>query len=182
MIHDGAAISEKLIKQIYASVLDVSFAHTGGIIAVVPNFSNLTTTTAQEPTLNKCDDLLDPQDPVLIAKRMQIDASQKIPDSEIKKRMLKRKALLSLVAGREFSRIDRKLRAELISMDGACILSPDGCVCSAGAIIRNDSGSSGGGRSAAAKKLSSNGGMAVKVSTDGYIELFIDYTPIYAIK
>lgn len=90
--------------------------------------------------------------------------------------------MLSLVAGREFSNIDRKLRAELISMDGACILNLDGHVCSAGAIIRNDSGSSGGGRSAAARKLSRNRGMAVKVSTDGYIELFINYSHIYAIK
>lgn len=67
-------------------------------------------------------------------------------------------------------------------MDGACIIDYSGNDCAIGAIIRNDSGSSGGGRSAAAKKLSKFDGFAVKISTDGYIELFINYYPVYAIK
>ena len=52
---------------------------------------------------------------------------------------------------------------------------------SVGSIIQNDKGSSGGGRSAAAKKLSKNG-MAIKISTDGYIETFVNGTKIYSIK
>lgn len=174
-------ISEKLIKQIYASVLDVSFSHTGGIIAVVSDISKLTTKTAS--VLNMCDNLLDNHNPSEIEDYMRaLSGKKRLPPTEIKKRMLKRKTIRSLVGGKKFSALDRKLRTELISMDGACILNFDGDICAVGAIICNDSGSSGGGRSAAAKKLSKYGGVAVKISTDGYIELFANYTPVYAIK
>ena len=110
-----------------------------------------------------------------------LSAYKNIKPQEKKKRMLKRKAIISLLEGKKFQDIDRKLRTELISMDGACILNQKGEVCAIGAIIQNDSGSSGGGRSAAAKKLSTYG-FAVKISTDGYIELFVNYDPVYAVK
>ena len=86
-----------------------------------------------------------------------------------------------LTGGKVFQKLDRKLRGELIAMDGACILNHAGEVYSFGAIIQNDSGSTGGGRGAAAKKLSTYG-MAVKISTDGYIELYVDGEERYAIK
>lgn len=174
-------IERKLIEQIYASVLDVSFAHTGGIIAVVSDISRLMSKTA--PVLHMCDNLLDHRDPNEIEAGMQnLSRSNRLPNAELKKRMLKRKTIRALVGGKKFFDLDRKLRAELISMDGACILNFDGDVCAVGAIICNDSGSSGGGRSAAAKKLSKYGGIAAKISTDGYIELFANYLPVYAIK
>lgn len=104
-----------------------------------------------------------------------------IKKEEKQKRLLKRKVVDALVNRKGFLEIDRKLRAELIAMDGACILDLSGNVCAVGAIIQNDSGSSGGGRSAAAKKLS-NFGIAIKISSDGYIELFIEGEPVYAVK
>ena len=69
----------------------------------------------------------------------------------------------------------------MIALDGACILDCKGGVYSFGAIIRNESGSSGGGRGAAAKKLSSYG-MAIKISTDGYIEVYVNRELVYEIK
>lgn len=95
--------------------------------------------------------------------------------------MLKQHVSKSLIHDSIFQNIDRKLRSELMSLDGACILDCTGKVYSFGAIIQNDSGSSGGGRGAAARKLSAYG-MAVKISTDGYIELYINETVVYAIK
>ncbi len=182
---ETADISEDLIEQIYASVLDVSFAHTGGIIAVIPDISRLI--SGQDPVLNICDNLLDNRD--LRAMEMEMRKSNVYTglspaeiNKELSKRLLKRKMVKYLVAERAFPAIDRKLRAELISMDGACILDYTGRVCAVGAIIRNDSGSSGGGRNAAAKKLSKYKGLAVKVSTDGYIELFIQGERVYEIK
>lgn len=173
-------IPESLIKQIYASVLDVSFTHSGGIIAVISGVSKLLTSS---PVLNICDNLLDERSLSEIAAKMhEMPTYKNLSPTEQQKRLLKRKVLLNLVAGRKFSDLDRKLRTELISMDGACIIDYSGNVCAIGAIIRNDSGSSGGGRSAAAKKLSKFDGFAVKISTDGYIELFINYYPVYAIK
>lgn len=66
-------------------------------------------------------------------------------------------------------------------MDGATILDKNGDVISFGAIIQNDSGSYGGGRGAAARKLS-NYGLAIKISTDGYIEVYINGHVKYRMK
>ena len=106
----------------------------------------------------------------------------------MKKRFSKRAAIVAL-AGYDyddsksinFIELDRKLRAEFVSMDGATILDKHGDVISFGAIIQNDSGSYGGGRGAAAKKLSKFG-LAIKISTDGYIEVYIDEEVKYRMK
>ena len=66
-------------------------------------------------------------------------------------------------------------------IDGACIINSNEFVYSFGAIIQNDSGSTGGGRGSAAKKLLSNG-MTIKISTDGYIEVYLEQRKIYVIK
>lgn len=98
------------------------------------------------------------------------------------KRLVKRRMLIKLTNNKKFVNLDHKLRAELIGMDGACILDKEGNVISFGAIIQNDPGSSGGGRGAAAKKLSRYGGFAIKISTDGYIEIYDNEKRIYSIK
>ena len=78
--------------------------------------------------------------------------------------------------------MDRKLRCELIALDGACIIDArQGTIYSFGAIIQNDSGSATGGRSAAAKKLSRYG-IAIKISTDGYIDVFVNEELVYSVK
>lgn len=56
-----------------------------------------------------------------------------------------------------------------------------GDLISFGAIIRNDAVSSGGARGAASKTLSKYG-LAIKISTDGYVELYVDGEKIFAIK
>jgi DNA integrity scanning protein DisA with diadenylate cyclase activity len=73
-------------------------------------------------------------------------------------------------------------RSELSGLDGATIMDEDGNLLAVGAIIRNDAGSSGGGRGSAAKKLSKYGGFSIKISTDGYIELFVNGANVYSIK
>ena len=177
-----------LLPQIYASTLDVSFAHTGGIIAVITDASKL------GGILSQCDNLLNGLSLEEIGDILKREEEKKKPSvaespteeekgfsPDIKKRLFKRAVIQSLIQDQPFKMIDRKLRTELISMDGACILSQDGRICSVGAIIQNDSGSSGGGRSAAAKKLS-NFGLAIKISTDGYIELFVNNETVYCIR
>lgn len=67
-------------------------------------------------------------------------------------------------------------------MDGATIIQKDGKVVSFGAIIENEKGSSGGGRGAATRRLSDYGGLAIKISTDGYIEVYMDKELKYFIK
>lgn len=185
-----------LLKAVYASVLDVSFSHSGGIIAVVEKKGLLTDYTTEEttggdagktrkkiksqPIINPCDDLMFHYNDEMIKKHMK-ELQPGLEDDEIKKRFLKRYVVKALIKDQGFVDLDRKLRAELIAMDGACILDYNGNICSVGAIIQNDSGSSGGGRTSAAKKLSKYG-FAVKVSTDGYIEVFVNEQNIYSVK
>ena len=184
---DKSSVSDKLIRSIFASVLDVSFAHTGGIISIVSDTNKLTECAGNDyPILNSCDYLLtkktdDQIKSDIASSKKDSGLKDSVVEKEIKKRMLKRKVIKTLVNSKTFEFLDRKLRCELISMDGACILDASGNICSFGAIIKNDSGSSGGGRGAAAKKLS-NYGFAIKISTDGYIELFVNGELTYAIK
>lgn len=60
-------------------------------------------------------------------------------------------------------------------------MNTKGDLISFGAIIRNDAVSSGGARGAASKTLSKYG-LAIKISTDGYVELYVDGEKIFAIK
>lgn len=66
-------------------------------------------------------------------------------------------------------------------MDGATIIDVKGNILAVGAIIQNESGSYGGGRGSAAKLLS-NYGLAIKISTDGYIEVYENKKIKYRIK
>lgn len=179
-----------LLSSVFASVLDVSFSHAGGIIAVVggDEWKKHTDIYAEgSALLDPCDNLLNEQSCKSL-KAFKMDGLENLPQNEIdlkerevNKRLQKRVVLLNLIRGKDFISMDRKLRSELIGLDGACILDYTGNVYSYGAIIQNDSGSTGGGRGAAAKKLSKYG-LAVKVSTDGYIELYVKGECIYEIK
>ncbi len=172
-------IQEDLLKDIFASMLDVSFSHTGGIIALTTNIDALIQEkNDKEPILDCCDFLASKK---TLGELANILKHKKVNPREINKKLLKRKVLTSLIKNNSFSTLDRKLRCELISLDGACILDAFGNVCASGAIIKNDSGSTGGGRGAATKKLSKYG-FAIKISTDGYIELYINGYKRYSIK
>lgn len=70
-----------------------------------------------------------------------------------------------------FLSLTRRERVELLSMDGATVLSRDGEILAAGAIVKVPGGSSGGGRLAATLALAKFGA-ALKVSQDGPIRLF----------
>lgn len=170
-------IRENILQSIFASMLDVSFSHTGGIIALVKDIKPLIKKDVEnESVLNPCD--------YLLGADCDVEAyfnNERIPRKEQDKRMLKRNIVKTFINNQKFTKLDRKLRCELISLDGACILDKQGNVCACGAIIKNDSGSTGGGRGAASKKLS-NYGFAIKISTDGYIELYIDGNKKYSIK
>lgn len=131
-------------EAIYETLLDVSFARTGGCLAVAAKgeISRLAGVVADE-------DRLDPA---------------KGPTSM-------KGGLLGRCIGRQFHQIDRRIRAELLAMDGATIVSHLGVLVAAGAIVKIDGGSSGGGRLAAAKTLSGFG-LGIKVSQDGGVEGF----------
>lgn len=184
-----------MFNQIYATTLDVSFSHSGGIIAVT-DYNDL----INSGIINFMDDLYssqkDDKDDLfeiykkLYMTRMKVTIIPKEKEKSllnefekmyIKRQMIKR--LLNITDNKVlFSDIDRKLRAELCGLDGATILDLNGYVIAFGAIIQNNSGSSGGGRGAAASRLSDFSGFATKISTDGYIELYRQGEVCYQIK
>ena len=188
---------KELLSQIYATTLDVSFSHSGGIIAVV-NYEQLN----NSGIVNFMDDLYPSEESdgreVLLEKFKKLyktrmgkptipSEKEKILYNEFEKLYTKRqmiKKLLGITGNKKilFSDIDRKLRAELCGLDGATILDLQGHVIAFGAIIQNNSGSSGGGRGAAASRLSDFDGFATKISTDGYIELYRQGEVCYQIK
>jgi hypothetical protein len=75
------------------------------------------------------------------------------------------------IDGRPFHALDRRLRQEILAIDGATILDHTGQLLAAGAILKVPGGSSGGGRRAAAVALAAYG-VGIKVSADGGIEGF----------
>nr|MCR5349920.1 hypothetical protein [Acholeplasmatales bacterium] len=211
--------SDDLIKNIYATTIDVSLSHTGGIIAVINNKEKL----YKDEILSEIDDLNSDKEisklffgefekkyNILKGNDLRLKSNKidslinhedysdddkkeldKLVDSipelyslkkDITKRLTKRIFVKKILKSSKFNEMDRKKRAELIGLDGACIIDLDGNIISFGAIITNDAGSSGGGRGAAAKKLSNYDGFAIKISTDGYIEVFSELKKIYSIK
>lgn len=193
--------SDSLLVEIFSTVLDISFSHSGGIIAVVnengKEWKKDVIQAIKKPVITKIDLLNDDcfihtykHIKKLYDKETEKIKNEKINESlekskilDLKKRLNKKKILIDLLRdNRKFYELDRKLRSELSGLDGAIILDKDGNILSCGAIIANTAGSSGGGRGSAARTLSKYGGFAIKISTDGYVEVFFNAARIYAIK
>ena len=185
----------KLANEIYLSALDVSFSHAGGIIAyeLYKNEDAITKPDLYKMYVSKGEDVPEDEDkPVLhfidnlLSKLKDYDSLVKenakyFASDETKKRIRKREFIQKVATGNKFYDIDRKLRMELIAMDGATIIRENGNLLAVGAIIQNESGSYGGGRGAAARRLSQFG-FAIKISTDGYIECYKDGKKVFNIK
>jgi hypothetical protein len=131
-----------LREAMYESCLDVSFARSGGCLGVVG-----------QAHIHKLGDVVDARD--LLAQ-----------PANYKTRLLAR-----AVNATSFQALDRRIRLELLSMDGAVVLDRYGSILAAGAIIQVPASSAGGGRRAAAAKLSTLG-LGLKISQDGAITGF----------
>ncbi len=77
----------------------------------------------------------------------------------------------SLFPVAKFQDLPRRLRLEMLSMDGATVLDYQGTILAAGAIVKVPGGSLGGGRLAAVKALAKYGA-AIKVSQDGPAKIY----------
>jgi hypothetical protein len=133
----------ELKRAVYASCLDASFAGTGACIGILNADA---TARLKEIAPEPADHLL--------------------PQSSAKARLLQR-----AINGQPFHALDRRLRQEILAIDGATILDHTGQLLAAGAILKVPGGSSGGGRRAAAVALAAYG-VGIKVSADGGIEGF----------
>jgi hypothetical protein len=146
----GMALRSDVRRAVYQSCLDVSFARTGGCIAVLTshNIHNVA-------TLVKDFDLLD-------------------------QRLTTKTKLFAATIKRRFHNLDRRIRQELLAIDGATIVSSDGTVLAVGAIAKVPGGSTGGGRRAAAIQLSKLG-LGIKISSDGPITGFRNKKEIFSL-
>lgn len=153
-----ATISQKQAEAIYQAVVDVSYSRGGACIGII-------------------------RDSELPAELHDMIGAGLLSTEELSAKLLALKSLISTIEGEEvrqkhFYELDRALRRELLELDGAMVLSSNGKIHVIGTIIKLDgSGSDGGGRTAAAKQLSQYG-LAIKVSQDGYVQLFKDRLPI----
>jgi len=172
-------LSDKTRQAIYLSALDVSFARTGGCVVHLNK-------SAEETFLkhiNESDILLknyyfikyDQEHNLItsIEQEQQPTTEEKPSYEEFLSRTTSNKIsnLRCMINGRKFADLSRKLRQELLSVDGATVIDNDGDIVAVGAIIMIESGSFSGGRLAAAKTLS-HYGVSLKISEDGQIQGF----------
>lgn len=171
---------KEIRKSIYFTALDVSFAGTGGCIVYLNKEF-----TEQALLHIDIDDILTEKHYNL--KQEQLNEAprkrlQKIKTEHLnapydefveKYETTKTSALKTTIAGRKFHELNRKLREELSSIDGAIIIDWDGTIIACGAIVRIEAGSTGGGRLAATKTLAKYG-VAVKISQDGTMEGYMN--------
>ncbi|HJB16490.1 MAG TPA: hypothetical protein IAA05_10690 [Candidatus Blautia excrementipullorum] len=139
-------------------MLDVSFSHTGGCLAIV--LPDVPEKEISKVIQDRFDLSLAGAPPSGISK----ESKEKI---EVLKYLLTNKDNII----RSFFDIDKELRKEILSLDGATVVSLDGSFYCAGSIVSVPGGSSGGGRTAAAKRLAQLG-VGIKISEDGYIEAY----------
>jgi hypothetical protein len=65
------------------------------------------------------------------------------------------------------------LRQEIVALDGSTVLTLDGEILAARAILLIKNGSSGNGRRGAAKAFSGSN-IHIKIANDGYLQVFAD--------
>ncbi len=137
-------IGRELRQALYESCLDLSFSRSGACIGVIQR-----------------------------NKESQLGKDGRIHEDD---RFSTRTSIKSRILGDRcgdvsFCDIDRRIRQEILSIDGATVIDATGQVIAAGSILSLNAGSVGGARLAAAKCLSQYG-LAIKVSSDGEIRVF----------
>lgn len=168
--------TQEVRTAIYLSALDTSFARTGGCIV------HLNKEDSQN--VLKHIDIADVLDEASYVHKLEENISTSFfldaKDGESAEsfdeflredNMVKSANLIKIIDDRKFYELDRKLRLELMSIDGATVIDAEGNIMAVGAIIKIEAGSTGGGRLAAAKTLSKYG-MSIKISNDGRMEGF----------
>jgi hypothetical protein len=129
----------KIRRAVYESVLDASFERRGACIGIVGSGQS-----------EKWQSLVSPDD------RADLKNSERA------------RALSGVIQGRAFQDLERTLRLELVSIDGATVINHKGEILAVGAIVQISNSGTGGGRTAAAQGLAKVG-LGIKISQDGSI-------------
>ncbi len=141
-LSSGKGHTPAVNKALYQTMLDVSFARTGGCLGLWHGERY--------------------RDNRIIAAADRLDTPG-YPGLSHKNRFFRR-----VIDGRPFYALNRKLRMELAGVDGATVLLSSGEILTVGAILKIEGGSAGGGRTAAAMELAKRG-IGVKISNDGAV-------------
>ncbi len=175
-LEDTLKDNSNLINHFYSAILNLSFAKTGGCLTIIKKeklndfkgkfnndnwFDNLE--LSEEYIQNKLNGIDKESKPFYVSK------------------INKRNTIKNLVKATNFCNINQQLLLELASMDGASIIDEEGKIIAFSSIVNLTLRGDGGGRSAAAKSLSMYG-ISVKVSTDGYFEIYENGNIIYSLK
>ena len=170
-------VADSTRKAIYLSALDVSYARTGGCVVHLDKDQDENVLKHIDESdlllenyyIKKCEQ----KNKLSFFTEGEGDAPEIEPYQEFIKqaKCVKTANLIKVINGRKFYELDRKLRQELLSVDGATIINNDGEILAVGAIILIETGGFSGGRLAASKTLSKYG-VALKISADGQIQGF----------
>lgn len=161
-------------KAIYLSALDVSFARNGGCVVHlakgeeenVIKHVDTADILMEEYYLIKCNQNIQ----LSFFTSIEEEVANILPYEEYLRspHCMKVATLRKIISGKKFYELSRRLRQEIMSIDGATILDSEGNILAAGAIVMIEAGSTGGGRLAATKTLARYG-TAIKISADGDI-------------
>lgn len=166
---------KEIRKAIYFTALDVSFAKTGGCLVYLNREKSddslkhidINDIVSEKHYLKKLESLED--------ENKKVKIKDIYPESYkeflMRESATKSNAINKMIANRKFHELNRKIRTEMVSMDGATIIDFDGTVIATGAIVKIEAGSSGGGRLAATRTLSKYG-MSIKISMDGNMQCY----------
>lgn len=169
-------------RSVYYTALDTSFAYTGGCIVYL-NKEKVEQAIAHIDAhdildekyfeIKKNQELENASKLYNLQTLSSVEAIYNVPYSTFlqQQQCTKAECLRKIIMGRPFHELGRKLRQELVSMDGATVIDSDGTIIAVGAIIKIEAGSEGGGRQAAAMTLSKYG-IAIKISQDGILKAY----------
>ena len=177
LLSRGTYSLKDIRRSIYFTALDTSFSYSGGCLVYLNKDSveqALTHIDAHDIIMEKYFEMkkeqeLEEANKLYNFQRLaSTEKTYKVPYRVFlqQEKCYKALALRKIIADRPFQDLSRKLRQELVSMDGATVLDSDGNVIAIGAIIKIEAGSEGGGRLAAAQTLAKYG-IAIKISQDG---------------
>jgi hypothetical protein len=173
----ASEVADSTRKAIYLSALDVSYARTGGCVVHLDKDQDINVLKhidesdilLEDYYYKKCE-LKNKQS--FFNENINNNSEIEPYNSFIKQAKCTKTAnLIKVINGRKFYELDRKLRQELLSVDGATVINNDGEIIAVGAIILIETGGFSGGRLAASKTLSKYG-VALKISADGQIQGF----------
>ena len=188
---DRVGDGEEIRKAIYLSALDTSFNKCGGCVVHVSSndrYNVLKHINPADVLVEDCYNhiMQENKNKSFFAELTEENSFEPFKEFIKQDKCSKTANLIKIIGNKKFHELTRKLRVELMGIDGATIIDHDGTILAVGAIVKIEAGSTGGGRLAAAKMLS-NYGISMKISNDGSIQGFrtdrskLRSKPIFAI-